>query len=171
MAFSTRTRRPLAEEEKCADKAKARARALEILAAQELCSAQLYERLCRRFTGPAAAGAVAEMVELDYVNDARYAEAKAHALLTARKSRRAAAQTLRQKGVSAPEIAAALDKVYLPDEAGEDPELAAACALVQGRYRQKLAAGRSDLVLAALLRRGFGYPVSKQAIRLTEQEF
>ena len=44
--------------------------------------------------------AVAEMVELDYVNDDRYAEARAHSLLAARKSRRAAAQNLRQKGLS-----------------------------------------------------------------------
>jgi len=39
------------------------------------------------------------MVQLDYVNDARYAEARAHSLLAARKSRRAAAQSLRQKGL------------------------------------------------------------------------
>ena len=61
-------------------------------------SAQLYERLCYGFTEQAAAAAVAEMVELDYVNDDRYAEARAHSLLAARKSRRAAAQNLRQKG-------------------------------------------------------------------------
>ncbi len=49
-------------------------------------STQLYERLCARFTEQAAAAAVAEMVELDYVNDDRYAETRAHGLLMARKS-------------------------------------------------------------------------------------
>ena len=43
---------------------------------------------------------MAEMVELDYVNDDRYAETRAHGLLMARKSRRAAAQNLRQKGLN-----------------------------------------------------------------------
>ena len=93
MSFYKR-RRPKPEEEKCADPAKARARALDALASREMSSAQLYERLCYGFTEQAAAAAVAEMVELDYVNDDRYAEARAHSLLAARKSRRAAAQNL-----------------------------------------------------------------------------
>ena len=72
MSFYKR-RRPKQEEEKCADPAKARARALDALASREMSSAQLYERLCYGFTEQAAAAAVAEMVELDYVNDDRYA--------------------------------------------------------------------------------------------------
>uniref|UniRef100_UPI0040285EB6 RecX family transcriptional regulator n=1 Tax=Faecalibacterium prausnitzii TaxID=853 RepID=UPI0040285EB6 len=98
MAFYRRRPRPDAE--KCADPAKARASALETLAGQEVSANMLYERLCRRYTEQAAAAAVAEMVQLDYVNDARYAEARAHSLLAARKSRRAAAQSLRQKGLA-----------------------------------------------------------------------
>lgn len=45
MSFYKR-RRPKPEEEKCADPAKARARALDALASREMSSAQLYERLC-----------------------------------------------------------------------------------------------------------------------------
>ena len=105
MAFYRRRPRPDAE--KCADPAKARASALETLAGQEVSANILYERLCRRYTEQAAAAAVAEMVQLDYVNDARYAEARAHSLLAARKSRRAAAQSLRQKGLAPAEVAAA----------------------------------------------------------------
>ena len=170
MSFGYRKRRPLAEEEKSADVAKARARALETLASQELSSGQLYERLCRRFTGQAAAEVVAEMVQREYVDDARYAEARTHSLLAARKSRRAAAQDLRQKGLSAQQVAAALDAVYAPEEEGEDPELSAAVALVESRYRTKLVAGRRDLVVAALQRRGFAYPVIKEAVRRAEEE-
>ena len=77
MSFYKR-RRPKQEEEKCADPAKARARALDALASREMSSAQLYERLCYGFTEQAAAAAVAEMVELDYVNDDRYAAFPAH---------------------------------------------------------------------------------------------
>ena len=160
MSFSRRGH-PLAEEEKSTDAAKARARAMELLAGQELSSGQLYERLGRKFTQPTAAAVVAEMVERQYVDDERYARTRAHGLLAARKSRRAAAQDLRQKG---------LDAVYAPDEAGEDPELEAAAALVEGRYRGKLAAGRKDLVVAALARRGFAYPVIKEAIRRVEED-
>ena len=110
MAFYCRRPRPDAE--KCADPAKARASALETLAGQEVSANMLYERLCRRYTEQAAAAAVAEMVQLDYVNDARYAEARAHSLLAARKSRRAAAQSLRQKGLAPAEVAGALEAVY-----------------------------------------------------------
>ena len=125
MAFYCRRPRPDAE--KCADPAKARASALETLAGQEVSANMLYERLCRRYTEQAAAAAVAEMVQLDYVNDARYAEARAHSLLAARKSRRAAAQSLRQKGLAPAEVAGALEAVYAPED-GDDPELEAAAA-------------------------------------------
>ena len=92
------------------------------------------------------------------------------AALAAKKSRRAAAQNLRQKGLSAPQIEQALDTVYAADETGEDPELEAAAALVASRYRKKLEAGRRDLVVAALMRRGFAYPVIRDAIQRVEQE-
>ena len=164
MAFYRRRPRPDAE--KCADPAKARASALETLAGQEVSANILYERLCRRYTEQAA---VAEMVQLDYVNDARYAEARAHSLLAARKSRRAAAQSLRQKGLAPAEVAGALEAVYAPEDGGDDPELEAAAALVDSRYRKKLAIGRRDLVVAALQRRGFAYPVIKEAIRRVEE--
>ena len=104
MAFYSRGRRPLAEEEKSTDAAKARTRAMELLAGQELSSGQLYERLNRRYTQQTSAAVVAEMVQREYINDARYAETRAHALLAAKKSRRAAARNLRQKGLAAGEI-------------------------------------------------------------------
>ena len=110
MAFYSRGRRPLAEEEKSTDAAKARTRAMELLAGQELSSGQLYERLNRRYTQQTSAAVVAEMVQREYINDARYAETRAHALLAAKKSRRAAAQNLRQKGLAAGEIQQALDE-------------------------------------------------------------
>lgn len=169
MAFYQRTRRPLEEAEKSTDAAKARARALELLAGQELSSGILYERLNRRFTEQTSAAVVAEMVEREFVDDERYAEARAHGLLAAKKSRRAAAQDLRQKGLSAQQIEQALETVYAPDRDGEDPELEAAAALVMNRYRKKLEAGRRDLVVAALMRRGFAYPVIREAIRRNEE--
>ena len=120
MSFSRRGR-PLAEEEKSTDAAKARARAMELLAGQELSSGQLYERLGRKFTQPTAAAVVAEMVERQYVDDERYARTRAHGLLAARKSRRAAAQNLRQKGLDAQQISAALEEVLRPGRSGRRP--------------------------------------------------
>ena len=170
MAFYRGSRRPLDEAEKSTDAAKARARAMELLAGQELSSGILYERLNRRFAEQTSAAVVAEMVEREYVNDERYAEARAHGLLAAKKSRRAAAQNLRQKGLSTQQVEQALETVYTPGEDGEDPELEAAAALVESRYRKKLEAGRRDLVVAALMRRGFAYPVIKEAVRRVEEE-
>ena len=43
-------------------------------------------------------------------------------------------------------------------------------ALVESRYRSKLAMGRRDLVVAALQRRGFAYAVVKEAIKRVEEE-
>ena len=168
MSFSRRGR-PLAEEEKSTDAAKARARAMELLAGQELSSGQLYERLGRKFTQPTAAAVVAEMVERQYVDDERYARPAAPGPPAARTRPRPAAQYLRQLGLAPPQCSAALEAVYAPDEAGGDPELEAAAALVEGRYRGKLAAGRKDLVVAALARRGFAYPIIKEAIKRVEE--
>ena len=169
MAFYSRGRRPLAEEEKSTDAAKARTRAMELLAGQELSSGKLYERLNHRYTQQTSAAVVAEMVQRAYSNDARYGENRAHALLAAKKSRRAAAQNLRQKGLAAGEIQQARDAGCAPDVSGEDPELEAAAALGEGHYRKKLEAGRRDLVIAALQRRGFSYSVIKEAIRRVEE--
>ena len=49
-----------------------------------------------------------------------------------------------------------------PQERSADP--AGARALVAGQYRAKLAAGRRDLVAAALARRGFPHRVIRQAL-------
>ena len=43
-------------------------------------------------------------------------------------------------------------------------------ALVESRYRPKLAMSRRDLVVAALQRRGFAYAVVKEAIKRVEEE-
>ena len=152
---SYRPRRGGEEPEKCADPAKARARALDALSAREMTSTQLYERLCARFTEQSAAAAVAEMVELDYVNDDRYAETRAHGLLMARKSRRAAAQNLRQKGLNSQQIEQALETVYAPDENGESPELEAAAALVKaGKVKVNVAQVPQKLYIEVIAKGG-----------------
>ena len=63
------------------------------------------------------------------------------------------------------------DPVYLLEVMNHVPRetVEAAAALVDSRYRKKLAIGRRDLVVAALQRRGFAYPVIKEAIRRVEE--
>ena len=165
-----RARRGEDPAERSADPAGARARALALLTGRDYASAELYEKLCARFTPEAAAGTVAALVEAGLVDDRRYAEAKARSLRRARKSRLAAALALRGKGLTDGQIDAALEAAYAPGEAGEDPELEAARALVAGPYRAKLAAGRRDLVAAALARRGFPHRVIRQALDTPDGE-
>lgn len=131
MSFGYQKRRPLTEEEKSSDVAKARAGHWKRWPRRKSPPASCMSGSAARFTEQAAAEVVAEMVQREYVNDERYAEARAHSLLAARKSRRAAARNLRQKGLSAQQVAAALEAVYAPDEEGENPELSAAVALVE----------------------------------------
>ena len=170
MSFYKR-RRPKQEEEKCADPAKARARALDALASREMSSAQLYERLCYGFTEQAAAAAVAEMVELDYVNDDRYAEARAHSLLC----------RPQEPPCGGPEPAAE-GPFRRADRAG------AGKRLCPGRRRRKPGAGSCRRSGAQPLhekagrwplrpcgwppcmRRGFAYSVIKEAIKRAEEE-
>lgn len=165
-----RARRGEDPAERSADPAGARARALALLTGRDYASAELYEKLCAHFTPETAAGTVAALVEAGLVDDQRYAEAKARSLRRARKSRLAAALALRGKGLTDGQIDAALEAAYAPGEAGEDPELEAARALVAGPYRAKLDAGRRDLVAAALARRGFPHRVIRQALDAPDGE-
>ena len=103
-------------------------------------------------------------------DDRRYAEAKARSLRRARKSRLAAALALRGKGLTDGRGDAAREAAYAPGEAGEDPELEAARAWVAGPYRAKRAAGRRELVAAALARRGFPHRVIRQALDAPDGE-
>ena len=157
-------RRKPRSQEPSADPGQARVRALAMLAGRDYASAEMYQKLCAHFTPEAAAAAVAGLVEAGLLDDARYAAARAGSLQRARKSRLAAAMALRGKGLTDSQIDAALEAAYAPDEEGTDPELEAARALVAGPYRAKLAAGRRDLVAAALARRGFPHRVIRQAL-------
>ncbi len=159
-----------ASAERSDDGEKAYARALDKLAGRDYSSQELYERLCRQFTGPAAAEAIARLLELGLLDDEKYAAARAQSLQRAGKSRRAAAFALRGRGLNDGQIAQALEAAYTAGEEEPDPELAAATALAAGRYRAKLAAGRRDLVAAALTRRGFPYPVVRAALEAAQQQ-
>ena len=127
-------RRPKPEEEKCADAAKARARALDRWPGR-MSSGQLWRAAVLRFTEQAAAAAVAEMVELDYVNDDRYAEARAHSLLAGPKRAAAPPRTCGRRAFPARRSSRRWKASTPRTKAARDPELEAAAALVvRSRY-------------------------------------
>ncbi|MFI3170212.1 MAG: RecX family transcriptional regulator [Faecalibacterium sp.] len=196
----------LAEEEKSDDAKKASNRAVWYLSQRDYGMEELYQKLCRFFTEPAAAAAMASMAALGYLDDARYARNKARSLLLSHKSRRDITQRLAQKGLDRDLIATVLDELYHPEQAQSgafgvfegqmdavqgdcadgaistqdavpcagyggmiaqaplDPELNAAMTLIERRYARKLEAGRQDLVIAALTRRGFSYGMIRTAL-------
>ena len=149
------------------DTRKAVDRALDILALRDHAAGELYQKLCRKFDPHSAASAVAKAEELGLLNDADFARRRAAELMRKRKSRREVEQDLAAKGIDRDTAAQVLEELYAPED-GPDPEVAAACALVQRQYARKLAEGKRPQVMAALARRGFSYAVIRTALEAND---
>lgn len=149
------------------DTRKAVDRALDILALRDHAAGELYQKLCRKFDPHSAAAAVAKAEELGLLNDADFARRRAAELMRKRKSRREVEQDLAAKGIDRDTTAQVLEELYAPED-GPDPEVAAACALVQRQYARKLAEGKRPQVMAALARRGFSYAVIRTALEAND---
>ncbi len=149
------------------DTRKAVDRALDILALRDHAAGELYQKLCRKFDPHSAAAAVAKAEELGLLNDADFARRRAAELMRKRKSRREVEQDLAAKGLDRDTAAQVLEELYAPED-GPDPEVAAACALVQRQYARKLAEGKRPQVMAALARRGFSYAVIRTALEAND---
>ena len=149
------------------DTRKAVDRALDILALRDHAVGELYQKLCRKFDPHSAAAAVAKAEELGLLNDADFARRRAAELMRKRKSRREVEQDLAAKGIDRDTAAQVLEELYAPED-GPDPEVAAACALVQRQYARKLAEGKRPQVMAALARRGFSYAVIRTALEAND---
>lgn len=149
------------------DTRKAVDRALDILALRDHAAGELYQKLCRKFDPHSAAAAVAKAEGLGLLNDADFARRRAAELMRKRKSRREVEQDLAAKGIDRDTAAQVLEELYAPED-GPDPEVAAACALVQRQYARKLAEGKRPQVMAALARRGFSYAVIRTALEAND---
>ena len=141
------------------DTRKAKDKALQYLSLRLYGERELYDKLCLKFDGPTSAAAVAEMVRLELLDDARFAAQKAAWLKTRHKSRREAQRQLAEKGVDRDLIDEALDEVY-----GDGDEREEIDRLVQRSYAAKLENGRRDAVYAALCRRGFAPRTVREAL-------
>lgn len=109
---------------------------------------------------------IAKFQGLGYLDDRAFAENRARSLLARGTAPRAVAMKLREKGVAAVDIDAALAAAR---EDMPDIDLAAAAALARrrrlGPYRSGDArAERRDKDLAALARAGFGYDIARRVV-------
>lgn len=139
------------------DTRRAHDKALSYLALRDHAAGELYEKLCRTFDARDAAAAVADMERLGLLDDEKYARARARALAARHKSAREIRADLARRGVARETADAAVDAL------GCD-ETDACRALIEKNYLRKLAAGRRDLVAAALARRGFSYGAIRDAL-------
>lgn len=145
------------------DTRKAVDKALDYLALRDHAAGELYQKLCRKFDPHSAAAAVAKAEELGLLNDESFARRRAAELLAKRKSRREIDRDLAAKGIDRVLAQQVLEELFAGDP-DENPELAAARALVERQYAAKLAAGKWQQVAAALARRGFPHSVIRTVL-------
>ncbi len=149
---------------KQSDTRRALDKAMDYLSLRDHAAGELYQKLCRKFDEHSAAYAVARAGELGLLDDAVFARRRAAELLRKRKSRREILRDLAAKGIDRDTAAQAVEALYDTGEDGEDPEEAAARALVERQYAAKLAAGKRDQVAAALARRGFSHAIIRAVL-------
>ena len=149
---------------KQSDTRRALDKAMDYLSLRDHAAGELYQKLCRKFDEHSATYAVARAGELGLLDDAGFARRRAAELLRKRKSRREILRDLAAKGIDRDTAAQAVEALYDSGEDGEDPEEAAARALVERQYAAKLAAGKRDQVAAALARRGFSHAIIRTVL-------
>jgi regulatory protein len=134
--------------------------AVRMLARREYSRAELVQRLSRKgFDGDDIERALDELATAGYLSDARYAQAVV-AQRSGRYGKRAIAHALREKGIAAPEAAAAMAPL-----AGAD-ELADATALWQQRFGSPPGDPREKArQVRFLLARGYGLSTALRVLR------
>jgi regulatory protein len=147
------------------DTHKALDKAMDLLSLRDHAAGELYQKLCRKFDEHSAAAAVAKAQEYGLLDDTQVARRRAVELMRKHKSRREISRDLAARGIERETVAAVLEE--LSPQEGEDPDLAAARALVEKQYLRKLRQGAKENVCAALARHGFSHSV----IRTVVQEY
>lgn len=138
--------------------------AMKYLQSRMHSQAELRRKLLRReFTDPVIDGVLADLVRLGYVDDARFAAAKAQSAVQHKHhGRRRAFMELLKSGVNARTVNAALDAIYTPEDT-----TAAVQKLIEKKAPslRKLDPQVARRRLAGLLmRRGFDYETIKPLI-------
>ena len=147
---------------------RARSRALWYLDRGDITEKALFQKLVRAgFNEKASAKVIKRFVEVELLNDRRYAENYAEKLLNDNVSKREAVGKMLSKGIPYDLIKQVLESF------GNDEE-SQIKNLLEGKYRNKLTAQNgAQKVFAALVRKGFSYSAVRNSIKdyIEEQEF
>lgn len=144
---------------------RAKSRALWYLDRMDHTEKALYQKLLRAgFSKQASAAVLAKLVELQMVDDRRYAERFAERCCDNNISKREALQKMLLKG-----IPLNLAKQVLSET--ETDESAQIEALLRGKYAYKLSReGGVQKVYASLIRKGFSFSAVKEALKRYSME-
>ena len=146
---------------------RAKSRAMWYLSRGDMAKQTLFDKLRRSFPDYAAKIACDRAEELGYINDESYAKRRLQRIIDEKKvSVRMAKQLLRQEGID-PDLV---------DDAAEEVEydpVMAIVGLIERKYKQKISdKDNTQKVVAALMRKGYGYSEIKEALsRFNNEEF
>ena len=142
---------------------KAVSKAYSLLSYRSHSRRELYDKLCRNFDSQCAGAACDKMEELGLINDDEYCKSKAEYLINVKKcslgETRAKLLTL---GINKDIIECCMD-LYDEETQAENLRI-----LIEKKYRSKL--DNPQKVIAALMRKGFGYREIKSALNQLEIE-
>lgn len=148
--------------------ARAKSRALWYLDRSDITEKALFEKLVRAgFEKGASAKVIKRLVEVELINDRRYAENYAEKLLSSNVSKREAVGKMLSKGVPYDLVKEVLDNF----DTDEEEQIK---NLIEKKYKNKITAENgAQKVYAALIRKGFSYGAVRSVIKnyIEEQEF
>ncbi len=147
------------------DYLRAKSRALWYLSRSDHSEKALKEKLIAAgFVPEACEEACKRMVELDLINDERFARRLAEYLSAAGSSKREIAYKLSMKGISSDII----KEISYEDETDECDKIA---KLIETKYKSKLNSEKDvEKVFAALVRKGFSYSDIKSALKAYSEQ-
>ncbi len=166
----------------------AKQKAFSLISRRSHSRKELAEKLRRTFSAETAEEVIEYLQCNGYISDEEFATARARQLAKRNKSLNEIKGDLLQKGVDrdiAYSVISALENVESGDENFENDdyseynnysanenysEHAACIKIIQKSYMRKLENGESEKVIAALMRRGFSYSVTKKAIEQVSDE-
>ena len=124
---------------------------------------ELFDKLCRNFDSECASAACDKMEELGLINDEDYCKAKAEYLVTVKKCSLSETRLkLLTLGINKDIIESCIE-LYDSDVQAENLRY-----IIEKKYYSKL--DQPQKVIAALMRKGFGYSDIKSALRSMEIE-
>ena len=142
-------------EKSCTNKAVSKA--YNLLSYRSHSKKELYDKLCKTFDSECAMAACDKMEDLGLINDEEYCKAKAeYLIMTKRCSLGETRLKLLTLGINKDIIESCID-LYNKDDEAENLRI-----LIEKKYMHKL--DQPQKVIAALMRKGFGYYEIKSAL-------